>query len=120
MTRSMTTLFVVTVAVGALEAVSAVWLNAPEVAGQLLAGAFAVVLLGCAWFMQARQSAIAASVAGVLLLLDIAGVPVYERSSLGDWIVQGSFVLVAVVGIVAWVGVLRERRTRAVTVSTRS
>jgi hypothetical protein len=112
----MSTLFVVTVAVGALEALSAVWLNAPEVAGQLLAGAFAVVLLGCAWAMRARRSVLAASVAGVFLLVDLAGVPFYQRGSLGDWIIQGCFAAVAIVGVVAWIGVLRERRARSAAV----
>jgi hypothetical protein len=55
---------------------------------------------------------VAATVAGVLLLIDVAGVPFYGRTSAGDWVIQGLFAVVGIIGIVAWVNVLRERPAR--------
>jgi hypothetical protein len=114
MSISMKYLFVVAVAAGVFEALSAVWLNAPSVAGQILAGAFALVLLGCAWAMQARRSFVAASVIAVLLFVDVAGVPFYTKTSAADWIIQMVFGLVGLVGLAAWVQVLRSRRRQPV------
>lgn len=109
MSLSMKYLFTVAVLAGTFEALSAVWLNAPEVAGQLLAAVFAVALLGCAWAMWRRRSLVAASVIGLVLLVDVAGVPFYTKTSWVDWVVQLAFGAVGLVGIVAWVGVLRGR-----------
>jgi len=62
--------------------------------------------------MWARRSVAAATVAGVFLLIDVAGVPFYEHTTVLHWIIQGAFAVVGVVGIVAWVVVLRERQAR--------
>lgn len=109
-------LFAVAVLAGTFEVLAAVWLNAPEVAGQILAGVFAVGLLGCAWALWTRDSIVAASVIGVLLLIDVAGTPFYEKASALDWVVQLAFAAVGIVGLVAWFDVLRhhvrERRAR--------
>lgn len=110
MSVSMKYLFVVAVAAGIFEALSAVWFNAPEVAGQLLAGVFAVGLLGCAWAMWTRQSFAAASLIAVLLLIDVAGVPFYAKTSATDWAVQITFGVVGVLGLVAWAQLFRTRR----------
>jgi hypothetical protein len=110
MSLSMRYLFVVAIAAGVFETLSAIWFNAPEVAGQVLAGVFAVGLLGCAWAMWARHSFVAATVIGVLLLVDVGGIPFYAKTSLADWATQLVFGLVGIVGLVAWVQLLRERR----------
>ena len=112
MNLSMKYLFVVAVAAGGFETLSALWLNAPDVTGQLLAGVFAVALLGCAWAMRASNSLAAATVIGVLLLADVAGIPFYARTSPSDWVIQLAFGLVGVVGLVAWVHLLRTREPR--------
>jgi hypothetical protein len=109
---SMKCLFVVALIVGGFEAVSAATPDSPGLGPRLAPGIFAAVLLGCAWAMWARRSVAAATVAGVLLLIDVAGVPFYERTSVSDWFLQGGFAVVGIVGIVAWVNVLRERPAR--------
>lgn len=112
MSRNMTVLSAVALVVGLFELLAAVWFNAPERAGQLLAGVFAVAFLACAWAMRTRQSLVAAVVAAVLLLVDVGGIPIYERSSVLDWVVQGLFGVVGIIGIVAAVNVVRERRAQ--------
>lgn len=110
MSVSMKYLFVVAVAAGIFEALSAVWFNAPEMAGQLLAGVFAVGLLGCAWAMWVRKSFPAATVIAALLLVDVAGLPFYSKTSALDWAVQLTFGLVGVLGLAAWIQLIRSRR----------
>lgn len=107
MSLSMKYLFAVAVLAGSFEGLSAVWLNAPNVAGQVTAGVFAAVFLGCAWAMRARHSFAAASVIALFLLMDVAGVPFYTKATVVDWVVQLTFGLV---GLVAWVTLLRGRR----------
>ncbi len=86
MSRSMKYLFAVSIFAGTFEVLSAVWLNAPNVAGQVTAGIFGVVFLACAWAIWARQSFAAATVIGLFLLVDVAGVPFYTKTS---WIGLG-------------------------------
>lgn len=110
MSRSMRYLFAVALFAGSFEALSAAWLNAPNVAGQVLAGVFAVVFLGCAWRMRSRNSFGAASVIALFLLVEVAGVPFYTKSSPADWVVQLAFGVIGLLGLVAWVNLLRGRR----------
>lgn len=110
MNTSMKYLFVVAVVAGLFEALSAVWLNAPEVAGQITAGMFAVGLLACAWAIRSRQSVAAATVIAALLFIDVAGIPFYAKTSIADWIMQVGFGAVGIVGLAAWVQVIRHRR----------
>jgi hypothetical protein len=114
----MTALCVVAVIVGAFEVLSGIWLNAPEVVGQIVAGSAGVIFLISAGAMWARRSVTAATVAGVLLLVDVGGIPFFERSSIHDWVIQGCFAVVGIIGIVAWLSVLRERRAEAMAVRT--
>lgn len=113
MSISMKYLCVVAVATGVFEALSAVWLNAPDVTGQVLAGVFALGLLGCAWAMWARGSIVAASLIALLLFVDVVGVPFYAKTSAADWAIQLAFGLVGVLGLVAWVHLMRTRRSLA-------
>ena len=110
MSISMKYLFVVAVAAGIFEALSAIWFNAPNVAGQLLAGIFAVGLLGCAWAMWAKNSMAAATVIAVLPFIDVAGIPFYSRTSATDWAIQLTFGLVGIIGLAAWTKLLRNHR----------
>lgn len=110
MNLSMKYLFSVALCVALFEALSAVWLNAPDVTGQVLAGIFAVAFGVCAWLMARRQSLVAASVIGVLLLVDVGGVPFYGRSSVADLLVQLVFALVGLIGLAAWAQLLLDRR----------
>jgi peptidoglycan/LPS O-acetylase OafA/YrhL len=104
-------LFVVALAVGAFEAMAAALPDDPDLAARLLPAAFAAVFLLGAWAMWWRRSVLAASAIGVLLVLEVAFTPFYERTSVGDWIVQLAFAAAALVGIVAWIDVLRSRST---------
>jgi hypothetical protein len=106
----MTVLSAVALVFGLLELLSAAWLNAPDRAGQLFAGVFGVFFLGCAWVLRARRSVVVAVVVGVLLFVEVGGIPFYERSSVHDWVVQGLVGVVGIIGIVAAVNVVRERR----------
>ena len=110
MTTSMKYLFVVALAAGIFETLSAIWFNAPNVAGQLLAGVFAVGILTCAWAMWAKNSLVAATVIAVLLFIDVAGIPFYAKTSAADWVIQLTFGLVGLIGLAAWVQVVRTRR----------
>ena len=112
MSLSMKYLFAVAVFAGAFEALSAVWFNAPHVAGQIAAGVFAALLLACAWMMWSRRSLVAATVIGLLLLSDVAGVPFYAKSSWSDWVIQVTFGLIGAVGVIAYVNILRSQRKR--------
>ena len=104
-------LFVVAVAAGLFEAVATATPDDSGLVTRLVTGAFAAVFLFCAWAMWSRRSALAASAIGVLLVLEVAFTPFYERTSVGDWVIQLAFALVALVGVVAWVDVLRKRST---------
>jgi hypothetical protein len=112
MRRNMSVLFGVATAAGVFEAVAAATPDSQDVMARALPGVFAVILLLCAGLMWTRRSVAAASVAGVLLLIDVAGVPFYQRTSVADWVIQGAFAVVGTIGIVAWVNVLRERPAR--------
>jgi 4-hydroxybenzoate polyprenyltransferase len=104
-------LFVVAVAAGGFEAVTAVTPDRSGLVTRLVTGAFAAVFLLCAWGMWARRSVLAASAIGVLLVLEVAFTPFYQRTSAGDWVIQLAFAAVGLVGIVAWIDVLRNRST---------
>jgi peptidoglycan/LPS O-acetylase OafA/YrhL len=108
-TTSMKCLFVVALAAGIFEAVAAAEPGPSGLATRLVTGLFAAGFLFCAWAMWKRSSVLAASVIGVLLALEVAFTPFYERTSVSDWAVQLTFAAVALVGIVAWVDVLHSR-----------
>ena len=110
MNISMKYLFLVAVAAGIFEALSALWFNAPRVDGQILAGIFAIGLLGCAWAMWAKNSFLAATAIAVLLFVDVAGIPFYSKTSASDWFIQLTFGLVGLIGLAAWAQVFRSRR----------
>ena len=115
MNRSQSYLAGVALLVGVFEALSAAWLNAPDRLGQVLAGGFAVAFLLCAWAIR-RGSVVAASVVGLLLSVEVIGLPFYERSSFADLMLQLAITIPCALGVLAWLDVLRlRRRSRAST-----
>ena len=111
MTASTKTLAAASLLTGLFETVSTVTNGREDGAGAaLFTAAFAAVFLVGGALLARNGSRAAAHVVGVLLLLDVAGLPFYERSGVADWVVQGLFGAVGIVGVAAWVGVLRERR----------
>jgi hypothetical protein len=111
LSRSARVLVAAATAVGLFEACS-VLPNSKDsgLGGALLTAGFAAVFLVAAALVARRGSLAAATVAGVLLLVDLAGLPFYARTSVTDWVVDTLFGVVSTAGVVAWVGVLRERR----------
>lgn len=104
-------LFTVALAVGGFEAVAAATPDGSGLVTRLVTGLFAAVFLLGAWAMWSRRSVLAASAIGVFLVLEVVFTPFYERTSVGDWAIQLSFAAVALIGIVAWIDVLRNRST---------
>jgi hypothetical protein len=78
----------------------------------LVTAAFAVVFLLCAWALRARGSMTATAILAVFLLVDVAGVPFYAKNGWQDWVVQLGFAALGIVGLVACVNVVRDRRPR--------
>jgi hypothetical protein len=112
MKRSSTYLFVVALLVGVFETLSAVWLNAPDRMGQVVAGVFALAFFTGARAIR-RGSVAAASVVGVLLSVEVIGLPFYERASVADLLVQLAVTVPCALGVAAWIDVLRHwRRSR--------
>jgi hypothetical protein len=104
-------LFAVALAAGGFEAVAAATPDDSGLVTRLVTGAFAAGFLLCAWAMWSRRSVLAASVIGVLLVIEVASTPFFGRTSVGDWIIQLAFAVVALIGIGAWIDVLRKRST---------
>ena len=111
MTTSMKCLFAIALATGGFEAVAAVTPDSPGLGPWLAPAIAAAVFLGCAWALWSRQSVLAANAIGVLLVVELAGTPFYEKTSAHDWVLQLGFAAVAVAGIVAWIDLLRRRST---------
>lgn len=109
MSTSMKYLFAVSLVAGIFEAVAAAMPDSPDPGARLAPAAFAAVFLAGAWALWFRQSVLAASGIGVLLVLEVAFTPFYGRTSVSDWIIQLAFAAVALVGVVAWIDVLRRR-----------
>ena len=108
MSRSMRILVAVSMFAGLFEAFAA---STSSEGRAVIAGFAAVFLLG-GLALWARQSLAVAVVVGLALLVDVAGVPFYERSALTDYLVQFGFGAVGVVGLAACINVLRTRRGR--------
>jgi hypothetical protein len=108
MSLSMKYLFAVAVFAGAFESFAT--FNSDGLMSGLVTAVFAVVFLACAWALWARHSIVATVTVGLFLLVDVGGVPFYQKSDLTDWVVQLVFGAIGVVGIVACVNVFRERR----------
>jgi len=74
---------------------------------------FAIVFLACAWALYTRQSLVATLVIAAFLLVELAGLPFYSRSTWVDYVLQfGLGGVVASIGLVAALRVLLEGRRR--------
>src|SRR3954454_3142281 len=104
-------LFAVALVAGGFEALAAAMPDSPDLGARLAPAAFAAVFLAGAWAMWSRRSMLAANAIGVLLVLEAAFTPFYARTSVSDWVVQLAFAAMALVGVVAWIDVLRNRST---------
>jgi hypothetical protein len=89
-----------------VEVVSAFFIEVP-VAALVFAALF---LIG--WLLLRRGGLFGVLLVGVLLVIELAGLPFYERKDTDGWILQGVAFVLGVVGIVAAVGALW-RRPRA-------
>jgi hypothetical protein len=107
---SMRYLFAVAVIVALFEAVSAIWLDGPDAGSRVSAGAFAALMFLCAWAIWTRRSIVASSGIGLLLLVDAGATPFYDRTSWTDWAIQLGLCAVGLLGVIAWVAVLRSHR----------
>jgi hypothetical protein len=72
------------------------------------------VLFALAWLWLRRGGITPVVVLALLLAIELAGLPFYERSDVDDWIVQAAFFVIGVAGLVAAAAVIREHlRTRS-------
>jgi hypothetical protein len=69
---------------------------------------FALLYIAGAFFA-GRNSWIGLVLLAVLFTTDFVFVPFYERSSIGDWVFQGSYALFNLVGLIATITVLAKR-----------
>ena len=58
-------------------------------------------------------------VVGLMSLVEVVFVPFYPRESTSDWLIQVSFAILGLIGVVAAVRVLQGRRWRAATTAER-
>ena len=94
-------------AAGLFEAASAPFLDG--VAGKAAGGAYAAMFLTSAWALRTRTTG--PTVALLLIFgFELAFLPVYDRVTVTDWLAQGGFGVVSVIGLSAAVGVLAGRR----------
>ena len=94
----------VSLAFAALEVVSAFFIELPAAA---LVGA---VLFVFAWFLLRRGGLAGVIFVGVLCGIELLGLPFYERQDAADWITQALVLILGVVGVVAVIAALRQRK----------
>jgi FtsH-binding integral membrane protein len=99
-----TTLGWVALAFAALEVVSAFFIEFP-VAAIVFAALFLV-----GWFLLRRAGVAGVILVGLLSLIELLGLPFYEREDADDWIVQALALVLSVIGVVAAIGALRQRK----------
>jgi len=99
-----TTLGWVALAFAALEVVSAFFIEFP-VAAIVFAALF---VLG--WFLLRRAGVAGVILVGLLSLIELLGLPFYEREDADDWIVQALALVLSVIGVVVAIGALRRRK----------
>ena len=71
---------------------------------------FAALFLLAALWIQRRPGIVPAVVVGLAFLLELVGLPMYERTSPEDWVVQIGFGALSLVGLLAAVGMVIEHR----------
>ena len=86
-----------------LEVLSAFFIEVP-----VAAIVFAALFL-LAWFLLRRGGIAGVIFVLVLCVIELLGIPFYEREDGDDWVFQGLAVLLSVVGVVAAIAALRQR-----------
>jgi hypothetical protein len=110
MSPSRRILIAATVAAGLIELALATIIEVPAAA--LTFGA--LFLLAALW-LHRRPGVASAVVVGLAFLVELAGLPMYDRASVSDWIVQIGFGAISLVGLLAAGGMIIEhRRARVV------
>lgn len=99
-------------AAGVFEIVQAATLD--MVVGQIMAAAFGAVFLAVAWLLGRRTTGPAIGLV-VIFGLELLLLPMYDRVTLADWLVQGAFGVLALAGLVAGLRVLTSRRSSLAT-----
>ena len=92
---------------GLFETASAPFLD--MAAGKVMAAVFAALFLGASWLLRTRTTG-PSVVLLLLFALELSFLPVYDRVSVIDWVLQGGFGVLALIGCAAAVGVLVGRR----------
>lgn len=83
------------------------------IAAPAMAGIFALLFFGGAFLARTKRMT-GVVVIGVLALLELLFLPVYDRKTASDWVVQGVFAVVSLIAAVAAAMVLiRQRRSRS-------
>jgi FtsH-binding integral membrane protein len=91
-------------AFAALEVVSAFFIEFP-VAAVVFAALFVV-----GWWILRRFGTAGVIFIGLLCIIELVGLLFYEREDADDWIVQALALVLGVVGVLAVIGALRQRK----------
>ena len=96
--------------------------NAPLIDAPFVALTMAVLFLGAGFWLYRRPSSVAAPIIlGLGFLVEVAGVPFYEWSSIAERITQLSVGAVSLAGLIAAITVLVvRRRSSAMRLNTRA
>jgi len=76
------------------------------------AAVFAFLFLGAAWLMRRGQFS-GVYVIGILALIELAGLPFYERKTTSDWVWEIGFGVASVVALASAITVLFQKRRGA-------
>lgn len=101
-------------AFAALEVVSAFFIEFP-IAAVVFAALF---VLG--WWILRRFGTAGVIFIGLLFIIELVGLPFYEREDADDWILQVLALVVGVLGVVAAIGALHQRKEPESLLSQRS
>lgn len=83
------------------------------IAAPVMAGIFAVLFFGGAFLTRSKRTT-GVAIIGVLALLELLFLPLYDRKTTSDWVVQAAFGAVSLIAVVSAATVLvRQRRTRS-------
>lgn len=107
MSNPVTSLLGAAVAMGLLELFISASMEVPAVAL-----VFAVLFLVGAYAYHRRRSNVVAALLGAMFLIELVGLPFYERGSWVDWSVQGLVGLLSILGLTGAIAVLASRRVR--------
>jgi len=104
MSRSARTLLACTVIAGLFEVITGPFLG--NLPGILLATTFGIGFLAAGYFIWRGTYRTPAVLLGLLFLVEAVGAPFLEKSSVADWVIQYSFGVLSLVGLISAVMVL--------------